>query len=384
MTVISTPLPNREPLPTPAVPGRLLLRGAWALTALMMALTGGAPAAATAESAPRRGLLSAVYVYDGNRAKYRDADAGSIDQMFYAFALFKDGSLSTAHWKNIKAFKAYIGKHPHITPILSIGGWGAEGFSQAASTPEGRAAFVADALRLMAEHGFLGVDIDWEYPGSSAAGIISSPADRENYTLLLAALREALDELTAADGTPRRLCIALSSSPELIENLQCAQIGALVDQVNLMTYDMQQQAVASHHSALFASAPDAPSAAASVQAYVRAGIPAAKLMLGAAFYGYRWRTKEVEPLNQAAAMQGSITFTAIDKLARKRPEAVRFDEAAQAPYYADGKVFISYDDARSIAAKGLFAQAEGLLGLFAWEYGGDATGQLAQALGNSR
>lgn len=382
MTVTSTSPTNHSPALT--APGALLLRGAWALAALVVALTGAAPASAVAESAPRGGLLSAVYVYDGSRAKYRDADADSIDQMFYAFALFKNGSLSTAHWKNIKAFKAYVKKHPHITPILSIGGWGAEGFSQAASTPEGRAAFVSEALALMAKHGFLGVDIDWEYPGSSAAGIISSPADRENYTLLLAALREGLDALTAADGTPRRLCIALSGSPELIANLQCAEIGALVDQVNLMTYDMQQQDVASYHSALFASSPDAPSAAASVQAYVRAGIPAAKLMLGAAFYGYRWRTKEPEPLNQPAAMQGSLTYTAIDKLVRKHPEAVHFDEVAQAPYYADGKVFISYDDERSIAAKGLYAQAEGLMGLFAWEYGADATGKLSQALGSSR
>ena len=30
-----------------------------------------------------------------------------------------------------------------------------------------------------------GIDIDWEYPGSSAAGIKSSPQDRENFTLLL-------------------------------------------------------------------------------------------------------------------------------------------------------------------------------------------------------
>lgn len=61
----------------------------------------------------------------------------------------------------------------------------------------------------MERHGFLGVDIDWEYPGSSAAGIASSANDRKNFTLLLQALREGLDSLTAQDGKPRMLAVAL-------------------------------------------------------------------------------------------------------------------------------------------------------------------------------
>ena len=74
--------------------------------------------------------------------------------------------------------------------VLAIGGWGADGFSQAASTADGRARFVDSTLVLMERYGFLGVDIDWEYPGSSAAGIASSANDRKNFTLLLQALRE--------------------------------------------------------------------------------------------------------------------------------------------------------------------------------------------------
>ena len=81
-------------------------------------------------------------------------------------------------------------------------------FSQAASTADGRARFVDSTLVLMERYGFLGVDIDWEYPGSSAAGIASSANDRKNFTLLLQALREGLDSLTAQDGKPRMLAVA--------------------------------------------------------------------------------------------------------------------------------------------------------------------------------
>ena len=334
--------------------------------------TAGFPqATARAES----GLLTGVYVYDGSKTKYRDADADNIDQMFYAFALIRDGRVSASHWKNIKKFQAYIRKHPQIMPILSVGGWGADGFSQAAATAEGREAFTSDVLALMQKYGFLGVDIDWEYPGSSVAGIQSSPDDRENYTLLLRALRRGLDTQTAADGVPRRLCVALSGSPDSAAGIECAEIGGIVDQVNLMTYDLQQPDAASHQSALFASNPGAISAAACVEAYRKAGVPAEKLMLGVAFYGHRWSTKEEAPLYRPAVKKDTLSYAAVAKLIRKKPNAARFDEVAQAPYYFDGKTFISYDDERSIARKGLYANEQRLMGLFAWEYGllGDGT-----------
>lgn len=345
-----------------------------------MAAASACCAGAAAEETQAGKTLSAVYVYDGSNAQYWDDDAQSIDQMFYAFAKFKNGRLSTAHWKHFDAFEAYIKKHPHITPILSIGGWGADGFSKAAATEDGRAAFVQDALQIMGERGFLGVDIDWEYPGSSDGGVKSSPHDRENYTLLLRALREGLDALTAQDGVPRILCIALSGSPWLIENLECEQIGAIVDQVCLMTYDMQMPKLASHHTALFEAYPKALSADGGVRAYVGAGIPAEKILLGVAFYGHRWRTKLAEPLYEKATYKDTLTYTQIKKLIEKTPAAMFYDEAAQAPYYADGKVFISYDDIRSITQKRLYVREQGLLGLFAWQYGSDQAGELVHAM----
>lgn len=359
--------------------GRLLVRSLCLAAVLALALPVTRPAA-SAGTAQSGGTLAAVYVYDGGKATYSDDDAQSIDQMFYAFAVFRGGRLSASHWNNFEAFQAYIGKYPHIEPILSIGGWGADGFSQAAATAQGRAAFAEDALKLMETYGFQGVDIDWEYPGSSDADVASSSADKKNFTLLLRALREGLDSLTAADGIPRRLCVALSGAPWLIDHLECGEIGQIVDQVNLMTYDLQMTNLASHHSALYASDPHAFSASAGAEAYIRAGIPAGKIMLGVAFYGHRWTTREKEPLYARAKDKGTLAYTAIRKMIKKRPDAVFFDETAQAPYYADGKVFISYDDERSIRQKRLYAERMGLLGLFAWQYGADGDGELVRAM----
>ena len=352
------------------------------MTVCGCAVQGASVAMPTARAEAR--LLASVYVFDGSKAKYRDGDAAGIDQMFYAFALIRRGRVSIAHWENFKKFQGYIRKHPHITPILSVGGWGADGFSQAAATAEGREAFATDVLQVMQQHGFLGVDIDWEYPGSSVAGIQSSPDDRENYTLLLQALRDGLDTLTAIDGVPRRLCVALSGSPDMAASIDCEAVGKVVDQVNLMTYDLQQPDTASHHTALFASHPGALSAAACVQAYLDAGIPAGKLMLGVAFYGHRWATKNVAPLYLPASKKDTLSYAAIARLLRKSPDAVHYDAAAQAPYFFNGKTFISYDDARSISQKRLYAQEQRLMGLFAWEYGLVADGVLVDAMMGTR
>ena len=168
------------------------------------------PTEAEAASSGRR---TAAYVYDRAGLQLRDSDAPHLDQLNYSFALIQNGEVSGSHWQSIDVFRRYVERHPHILPVLAIGGWGADGFSQAASTADGRARFVDSTLVLMERHGFLGVDIDWEYPGSSAAGIASSANDRKNFTLLLQALREGLDSLTAQDGKPRMLAVALGGDP---------------------------------------------------------------------------------------------------------------------------------------------------------------------------
>lgn len=73
---------------------------------------------------------------------------------------------------------------------------------------------LASALAIVKEYGLDGIDIDWEYPGTSLAGIASDRSDKENYTLLLAELRKTLDAyregMLVTTGSRRRclLCTA--------------------------------------------------------------------------------------------------------------------------------------------------------------------------------
>lgn len=356
---------------------------------LWLGLSGGAtPVTETSEetaSAEIQQKRTAAYVFDRPGLVFEDRDAANLEQLNFSFGLIKNGEVNGDHWRSIDQFKAFIARHPHILPVLSIGGWGADGFSQAAATEEGRARFVDSTLVLMQKHGFLGVDIDWEYPGSAAAGIAADPADRENYTLLLKALREGLDRLTADDGKPRLLATAIGALPALIENIDCKAVGEVVDQINLMTYDLQTAKVASHHTALYGDARYPLSADHAVKAFTEAGIPKEKIMIGVAFYGRRFTLAEKTdaPVFAPATDIGADTLSYAKVLVLAKRAPALFDENAKAPYVFDGQSFVTYDDPVSIGHKGDYVLQNDLMGLMCWEYGGDPSGELLSAMHDS-
>ena len=108
-----------------------------------------------------------------------------------------------------------------------------------------------------------------------------------------------------------------------------------------------------------------------------AGIPSRKMVLGAAFYGREWSgPRWEEGAFPASASAGSFVGTpSYVSLKQRRLEDAGFtygyDERAQAAYYSSPGGFISLDDRRSICAKGEWARARGLAGLFAWELSHD-------------
>lgn len=328
--------------------------------------------------------VTAAYVFDRGVMNLRDEDAQFIDQLNYSFALVKDGAVSGAHWSSIEQYKTYIARHPHILPVVSVGGWGAGGFSEAVATEEGRAKFADTAIELMECHGFMGIDIDWEYPCSDEAGIAASPEDKPNFTLLLKALRERLDALTKKDGKPRLLAAAVGASPALVENIECDAVGQILDQLNLMTYDIQTQYVMSHATALFC--PDAryPKCAdTAVRVYAEAGMPKEKMMVGCAAYARLFAAKDGKPRVFGEASTAGFDTKAYRDLILEEGWEHGFEKDACAAYAVRGEWFASYDSAQSIAGKGAYVKENGLQGLMYWEYGNDFEGRLIGAMHES-
>ncbi len=241
--------------------------------------------------------------------------------------------------------------NPDFKVLLSIGGWGAGRFSEMAADDELRRAFAADARRVVDEFGLDGIDIDWEYPTSNAAGISASPNDTENFTLLMRDLREAI-------GPGKLLTLATVATGEYID---FRAIDKYIDLVNIMSYDMDHTGKA-HHSGLYRSerSPVITTHEA-VGAHLTGGVPANKLVIGVPFYG-----------RSTPELKGSMRYHEIVEMDGEKYSR-EWDDAAKAPYIVDeqGEMVVGYDDAESLAIKTKYIRDNRLRGIMYWEFGGD-------------
>ena len=129
--------------------------------------------------------------------------------------------------------------NPHLKVLLSVGGWGSGNFSEMATDEAHRISFARSCQKVIDTYSLDGIDIDWEYPTSSAAGISSSPDDTKNFTLLMHDLRQAI-------GTDHLLTFADYADTTYVDY---RSVLPFIDFINLMTYDMADPPY--HHSALF-------------------------------------------------------------------------------------------------------------------------------------
>jgi len=331
----------------------------------------------------------AAYVMDQNLPSVTAEDAKRLTHLNVAFGLIQNHMVQTSHLKNLGVFPELRQANPQITIILSIGGWGAGGFSEAAATRETRKIFVDSAITAMLQGGFDGIDIDWEYPCIAVAGIAADPKDKVNFTALCKELREALNRQSEQDKRPYFLSIAAGADQYFIDSTEMDQVQEVLDLVQLMTYDMRGgfQTLTGHHTGLFTGTGDLNriSVDASVQLFLNAGVPRHKIVIGAAFYARKWKGvpdknhglyQMAESSGGYGARYGELVRSYIDQNGYKR----YWDDEAKAPYLFNGNEFISYDDPLSLKYKAQYVRENGLRGIMYWEHGGDETRTLLQTL----
>ena len=253
--------------------------------------------------------------------------------------------------KRLRSITALKRDNPHLKVMLSVGGWGSGNFSEMAADKHLRRSFAKDCKRVMKEYNLDGIDIDWEYPTSRAAGISASPDDTDNFTLLMHDLRKAL-------GRKALLTLASVSSANFVD---FPAILEYIDFVNIMSYDMG--GAPKHHTALYSSPNTNMSADDAVKAHLKAGVPMSKLVLGMAFYG------------RGGGKGGFPNFMDYNRIPRQSDKyEERWDYQAQAPYLVDmdGRFVFGFESPRSLAAKCRYVRQKGMKGAMYWEYSGDS------------
>ena len=302
-------------------------------------------------------------------------------------AFLTNEATDTVNFRKLNELKQ---QNPDLKILISIGGWTwSRNFSDAVLTPEGQKTFAKSAVDIMNKYNLDGVDIDWEYPAMEGdTGNVFRPEDKQNYTLMFAAIRAELDELEKASDKKYLLTTAVGGSQEFINNTEMGKAQEYLDYVNIMTYDSQSKEKAIHHTNLFASDKysESNSADIAVKAFNAAGVPMEKLVMGIAFYGRIYKTKKNsskgvgDPVTEQIQGKG-YTFIK-DSLVNQNEYYRYWDEAAQAPYlfnFYKGE-FVTYDDEESVKAKCEYVKTNGMAGVMFWEYSSDPKEYLLNAI----
>ncbi len=225
-------------------------------------------------------------------------------------------------------------KYPNLKVVMSLGGYnGSAFFSQAASTPAARQAFVSSCINMFIKGDpgvvggynkdeafpatssgqttlfpngttagiFDGFDIDWEYPGNNngAPGNEYSTQDTEDLVLLMRQFRTQLGALSATTGEKYSLSVELPAGLQNAVDENPAGLARFANYDVIMDYDFQgpwnPQGPTGFESDPFesSSAPDTTaepliSVSSTVNYYESRGVRPSQLVVGLPYYGHGW------------------------------------------------------------------------------------------------
>jgi chitinase len=330
-----------------------------------------------------------------------------LTDLMLSFAVINANNKSTINfnptsglWTEIRALKV---EYPHLRINISIGGWGADHFSDMADDPNLRSGFITNVMKFIKDNNLDGMDIDWEYPVGPSWGqeIKSSPRDKENWVTLLKELRQALDTLGEETGKYYYLSACVPSSSWFTRANDAAGAAQWVDSLTLMAYDHygSWNDTTGHHANLYLNPkdPNRWSSDQSVQVFLAAGVPAKKLLLGIATYGMERTGIPVgnDPNQPGLFVKKGSGKNGVDlsyhpdvkNYLNKTGYTRYWDDRSKSPFLYNPNVggghWITYTDAEQIAYICAYAKEKGLGGVFYWEYAHDMEGDLLKAMRRS-
>jgi len=344
---------------------------------------------------PEHEKIVIAYVFPGNRLLQEDEiNAEKLTHINYAFANIINNRMVEGFAQdsaNLATLVRLREKNPHLKILISVGGWTWSGmFSDMALTAKTRAVFIESAVAFVKKHRLDGLDIDWEFPGLPGNNNIHRPEDKQNFTALIRETRKALLE-ASEPGQQFLLTIAAGAFNDYLLHTEMHLVEDYLDFVNIMTYDFHGEwnDFTGHHTNVRTPAhnPQGNSMERSVELFLRAGVPAEKLVVGVAFYGRGWN--QVAPLNNGLGQAAKglqdvdLNYHSIVRSFYTNPAFEQhFDTSAGAPFLWNprDRVFITYENPRSIQEKAAFVKEHNLRGAMFWQYFGDHQEALLTAL----
>jgi chitinase len=262
------------------------------------------------------------------------------------------------------------GAHAHgVTLLASVGG-SAENANEwlgMARDPAAKKRFLDTLDALITSHHYDGVDIDWE---PSAL----TDADQQAYTSFMVSLRQRFPNW--------QISTALGGSDWWARHVSWREVSASVDFINLMTYTFAGawSGRSGHNANLYPPSAYSPGDGVDVDLILQGllkkyGVPPDKVVLGLAFYGAQYSTDKMgQNFAPNARYKGEeINLAEVTRLAETPEYKSYWDEGAHVPYLerAAGGHTVSFDDARAINEKCVYAVHNRLRGVMFWYMGED-------------
>lgn len=315
--------------------------------------------------------------YAGDTVQMNGYDAAKFTHVIFSFSHLNGNRLSVANYKDTLRIQRLVGlkkKNPQLKVLLSLGGWGGcATCSDVFSSDAARKEFVSSVKETVAFFAADGIDLDWEYPTISGyPGHLFQQQDKPNFTALIKGLRDSL-------GPKKEISFAAGGFQKFIDSaVDWKRVTPLVNRINLMTYDLVSgyATATGHHTPLYSTARQKESVHNAVTALEKKGVPASKIVIGAAFYGRVWDSVAAvgNGLYQAGKFKAYVPYKNFDSAYGEAQGFVRYwDETARAPYLYNTATceYVTYDDKQSLTEKTKYALRKGLNGIMFWELSHD-------------
>lgn len=317
--------------------------------------------------------LATGYIYTPYNTITQNA-MNTLDIIYCAFLELD----ANANWTNLSSItnkiNTYIKDKAKISGtkiVISVNQSTSGAFSSIAGNADLRDKLADNIVDVIKSLKLDGVDIDWEVPAKSEAG---------NFTLMM----KAIYDKVKMENSSYLVTAAIGGGKWQPPSYDLTNSIKYMDYVNLMTYSMTSDN-SYYQNALYPSTKKATLASCSIDESVKIfnnlNVPNAKILIGIPFY-----TIVQTDAGGPGSLTGSGKSKWYDVLYDTYPlsDTMKeyFDEECKVPYRYDAvnKIFISFENERSIMYKCQYINELGLAGIMYWQYGQDIDDYLSNAI----